>query len=203
MLFTIRSVRRSFMEVPRPLVTSHAQPANDREPMPASRPSTQPHIVIVTADPLLAAARSLITEYGESIADVAACSLEHQNFTHELATLPGAYAPPRGRLLLAFIDSQPAGCIALRPLDNLGPHICEMKRLYVPPARRATGLGRLLVNRLLDEARAIGYTLMKLDTDTNEKFAAAIALYKSLGFRVCDRYNSDPDPKTLWFEKDL
>lgn len=165
--------------------------------------STRPRIFTVTAGPQLSQARALISEYGLSIADVAACSLEHQNFNRELETLPLPYAPPRGRLLLAMIKDQPAGCIALRPLDALGPHISEMKRLYVPPAFRGSGLGRLLVNRLIDEARAIGYTMMKLDTDTDPKFAAAIALYRSLGFTECDRYNADPDPKTLWFEKAL
>ena len=157
-------------------------------------------ILSITSGPNLELVRSLISEYGTSIADVAACSLEHQRFDLELATLPGPYAPPRGRLLLALIDNQPAGCIALRPLDALGPHICEMKRLYVPPARRGTGLGRQLVERLMHEAREIGYTLMKLDTDTDPKFAAAIALYRDMGFTECDRYNADPDPKTLWFE---
>ncbi|MBX3375848.1 MAG: GNAT family N-acetyltransferase [Phycisphaeraceae bacterium] len=162
-----------------------------------------PEIISVTADPHLSLARSLIAEYGQSIADVAACSLEHQNFNHELATLPGPYAPPRGRLLLALINDLPAGCIALRPLDALGPQVCEMKRLYVRPAFRGTGLGRQLVNRLLDEARSLGYRLMKLDTDTDAKFTAAIALYRSLGFTECERYNADPDPKTLWFERTL
>jgi len=160
-------------------------------------------IRIASSPDHIALARSLIAEYGHSIADVAACSLEHQNFNRELETLPGAYAPPRGRLLLAFHNSEPAGCIALRPLDALGPHVCEMKRLYVRPAFRNSGLGRLLVTRLLDEACAAGYTLMKLDTDTDAKFASAIALYRALGFIECPRYNADPDPKTMWFERAL
>ena len=160
-------------------------------------------VLSITYGPNLELARSLISEYGASIADIAACSLEHQNFNQELATLPGPYAPPRGRLLLALHNTDPAGCIALRPLDALGPNVCEMKRLYVRPDFRKTGLGRVLVNRLLDEARSMGYALMKLDTDTNEKFAAAIALYRSVGFRECERYNADPDPKTLWFERAL
>jgi GNAT superfamily N-acetyltransferase len=78
-----------------------------------------------------------------------------------------------------------------------------MKRMYVRPAYRGLKLGRMLAERLIDEARAAGYTLMKLDTDTAPKFAAAIALYRSLGFVECERYNADPDPKTLWFEKRL
>lgn len=148
--------------------------------------------------------RELAAEYGASIADVAACSLEHQRFDDELANLPGRYAPSRGgRLLVAMVDGQPAGCIAVRALPELGPHVCEMKRMYVRPAYRGLQLGRMLAERLIDEARAAGYTVMKLDTDTAPKFAAAIALYRSLGFVECERYNADPDPKTLWFEKRL
>lgn len=149
-------------------------------------------------------ARELIREYGVSIADVAACSLEHQRFDEELASLPGRYDPAMGgRLLLAVVDGQPAGCIALRALPELGPRVCEMKRMYVRPRFRGRHLGRLLAERLLEEARTAGYATMKLDTDTAPKFAAAIALYRSLGFVECERYNADPDPKTLWFEKRL
>lgn len=157
------------------------------------------------ADPaLLGWAVELIREYGASIADVAACSLEHQGFEAELASLPGRYAPSKGgRLLVALVDERPAGCIALRALPDLGPGVCEMKRMYVRPAFRGRGLGRLLAERLLAEAKGAGYTLMKLDTDTAPKFAAAIALYRSLGFVECERYNADPDPKTMWFERGL
>lgn len=152
----------------------------------------------------LLAFRELAAEYGASIADVAARSLEHQGFDDELANLPGRYAPSRGgRLLVAMVDGQPAGCIALRALPEVGPGVCEMKRMYVRPAYRGRKLGRMLAERLIDEARAAGYTLMKLDTDTAPKFGAAIALYRSLGFVECERYNADPDPKTLWFEKRL
>lgn len=149
-------------------------------------------------------ARELFWEYALSIADVAACSLEHQRFDDELATLPGRYDPARGgRLFIAFAGGHSAGCIALRALPELGPTVCEMKRMYVRPQFRGHHIGRLLAERLLDEARAAGYTLMKLDTDTAPKFAAAIGLYRALGFVECERYNADPDPKTLWFEKRL
>ncbi|MFN7019806.1 MAG: GNAT family N-acetyltransferase [Phycisphaerales bacterium] len=149
-------------------------------------------------------ARELIREYGASIADVAACSLEHQRFEDELRELPGSYARSRGgRLLVAWADSHPAGCVALRSLPQLGPYVCEMKRLYVRPPFRKLGLGRMLVERVLDEARTAGYTLMKLDTDTAPKFDAAIGLYRAMGFTECERYNADPDPKTLWFERRL
>lgn len=146
----------------------------------------------------------LFREYGMSIADVAACSLEHQGFDDELADLPGRYGAARGgRLLLALCDGQPAGCIALRALPELGAHVCEMKRMYVRPVCRGLGVGRMLADRLIIEARRLGYTVMKLDTDTDDRFAAAMAMYRSLGFVECARYNADPDPKTIWFEKNL
>lgn len=152
----------------------------------------------------LAGFRALAAEYGESIADVAACSLEHQGFGQELRDLPGRYARARGGcMFIAFAGDRPAGCIALRALPELGPGVCEMKRMYVKPAYRGLKIGRMLAERLIDEARSMGYTLMKLDTDTAPKFAAAIALYRSLGFVECGRYNADPDPRTLWFEKRL
>lgn len=166
-------------------------------------PTGDVRIVDGSSGPGLEMARSLIREYGESIADVAACSLEFQRFDDEVAGLPGRYAPPRGRLLLAMRGEEAVGCIALRPLPELGPEQCEMKRLYVRPVARGCGAGRMLVERLLDEARQAGYRVMKLDTDTDPKFAAAIALYRSMGFRECPRYNADPDPKTMWFERVL
>lgn len=163
-----------------------------------------PPILDATDPHWLPAVAALIREYGDSIAQVAACSLEHQGFEGELRDLPGKYAPSRGgRLLIALAEDQPAGCIALRALPDLGPDVCEMKRMYVRPAFRGMGLGRRLVARLIEEARSAGYTVMKLDTDTAPEFAAAIGLYRSLGFVECDRYNADPDPKTMWFEKRL
>lgn len=163
-----------------------------------------PTIVPADTDERLILARELISEYGRSIADVAACSLVHQGFDDELAHLPGRYAPSRGGcLLLAMIGDRPAGCIAMRSLPEISARVCEMKRMYVKPEFRGRHIGRRLVERILAEARAAGYILMKLDTDTAPKFAAAIALYRSFGFIECDRYNADPDPKTLWFEKQL
>lgn len=172
--------------------------------------SGQP-ILIVPAHthPWLQPAAEIFAEYAASIADVAGCSLQHQGFEAELATLPGLYAPPAGCMLLAVdapaglaVDAQSVlGCIAMRPLPRLGPHACEMKRMYVRPAARGRGLGRQLGERLLAEARAAGYRVMLLDT--SDTMYAAIALYRALGFVPRDRYNDDPMPDTLWFERPL
>ena len=164
--------------------------------------------------PLLEVARELFAEYATSIADVAGCSLQHQRFDAELAGLPGLYTPPRGCILVAQVPEgsggadvpsargiASAGCIALRPLAALGPGVCELKRMYVRPAFRGTGLGRALGERVIAFARAAGYTAMKLDTSTS--MHAAIRLYTSLGFVPCERYNDDPMGDTLWFERRL
>lgn len=159
-------------------------------------------IAVASTHELLQAAGVIIREYGHSIADIAACSLEHQNFEAEVSELPGKYAPPLGTILLAHVAGDLAGCIALRPLDG-HPEVCEMKRMYVRPAFRGLGVGRVLAQRLIADAKRMKYAIMKLDTDSHPKFAAAIGLYKSLGFVECARYNDDPDPRTLWFEKHL
>lgn len=110
-----------------------------------------------------------------------------QGFDEELASLPGAYARPDGRLLLAMQDEQAAGCIALRRFDaDTG----EVKRLWVRPAFRATGLGRGLAERVISEARAAGYKRLVLDTLGT--MASAIALYRSLGFREIAPYYDNP-----------
>jgi len=123
-------------------------------------------------------------EYAESLG----FSLCFQNFDQELKGLPGAYAPPDGRLLLAVENDQLAGCIALR---KLGDKVCEMKRLFVRPACRATGLGRFLAESIIDEARQLGYTHMRLDTVPG-KMDKAIALYQSIGFVEIEPYCQNP-----------
>jgi GNAT superfamily N-acetyltransferase len=131
------------------------------------------------------AARTLFEEYAASLG----FSLCFQNFDQELKNLPGAYAPPDGRLLLAVENDQLAGCIALRKLDDDG--ICEMKRLYVRPGYRATGFGRFLAESIIDEARKLGYTRMRLDTIPG-KMDKAIALYHSIGFVEIEPYTQNP-----------
>ncbi len=137
-------------------------------------------------------ARSLFLEYGSSLG----FSLCFQSFDEELKTLPGAYGPPSGRLLLARCADHAAGCIALRKLEA---GICEMKRLYVRPGDRGRGLGRMLVERLIAEARVIGYERMRLDT-IESAMKDAIALYRRMGFKEIAPYSAIPIESALWME---
>jgi len=137
-------------------------------------------------------ARSLFLEYGSSLG----FSLCFQSFDEELKTLPGAYGPPSGRLLLARYAGHTAGCVALRKLEA---GICEMKRLYVRPADRGRGLGRMLVERVIAEARGIGYERMRLDTIASA-MKDAIALYRQIGFEEIAPYSAIPVEHALWME---
>ncbi len=146
----------------------------------------------------IAAARTLMIEYRDSIST----PLTFQGFDAEMAALPGKYTSPRGVILLGYLDhaaTLPSGVIAFRELDA-NPHrpICEMKRLYVNPAARRVGMGRLLCNELITIARAANYAAMRLDTD--EYMLPAQSLYKSLGFKSISKYNDDPIPNTLFYE---
>ncbi len=136
--------------------------------------------------------RGLFHEYGLSLG----FSLCFQSFDEELKNLPGAYAPPSGRLLLARCAGHAAGCIALRKLEA---GICEIKRLYVRPEDRGLGLGRMLVERLIAEARSIGYERMRLDTIASA-MKDAIALYRRMGFVEIAPYSSIPIESALWME---
>jgi putative acetyltransferase len=137
----------------------------------------------------IAQARALFQEYATWLA----VDLCFQGFAEELATLPGVYASPRGMLMLAGPPDAALGSIALRPLaadeSPLGA-AAEVKRLYVRPAARGTGLGRRLVQTVIDGARAIGYGELKLDT--LERMPEARSLYAKLGFRECAPYYHNP-----------
>jgi putative acetyltransferase len=122
-----------------------------------------------------------------------------QNFEQELRELPGRYAPPGGRLLLAVVDEQLAGCIALR---KIGEGTCEMKRLYVRPGFRGQGIGRRLTTRLIEEARAIGYARMRLDTLPAKMKEAAI-VYRSFGFSEIEPYYNNPYADVVYMELSL
>jgi carbonic anhydrase len=140
-------------------------------------------------------ARELFQEYEAGLK----ISLCFQNFEQELANLPGDYAPPRGRLLLAREFDELMGCIALRPL---GPTTCEMKRLFVRAEYRDRGLGRVLVEAIIEEARQIGYTHMRLDTIA-DRMERAIALYRSIGFVEIPPYRQNPVDTATFMELDL
>ena len=179
--------------------------------------ATDPHpavTIVDTAPADIPAVRELFREYEKSIG----ISLCFQSFDKELAELPGKYAPPQGRLLVAKAGNEFAGCIALRPLqvtvDDGQQHgspgegarrytsICEMKRLYVRPAFRGQQLGRRLAERLIEEARAIGYTHMRLDTMPS-LMGAAVRLYRELGFYEIAPYCENPSPDVLYLEMAL
>ena len=148
-----------------------------------------PHIRLITPDTheLFDATRSIFRAYAESL-DVDLC---FQSFDAEMAGLPGEYAAPTGQLLLALVDDELAGCGAFRRLHDADfANACEMKRLYVRPAFRRFGLGRLITQRLLDDARRAGYSTLLLDT--LDDMEAARGLYASLGFETIAPYYYNP-----------
>ncbi|MCI0409438.1 MAG: GNAT family N-acetyltransferase [Acidobacteria bacterium] len=145
-------------------------------------------------DDEIAIARGLFREYEAELG----MDLCFQGFERELAGLPGDYAPPSGRLLLAWMNGQPVGCVALRRIEE---GVCEMKRLYLKPSMRRGGAGRLITLTLIQEARTLGYRRLRLDTLPVMK--AAIALYRSLGFQSIPPYRHNPIEGVLYLELDL
>lgn len=135
--------------------------------------------------------RALFLEYADSL-EISLC---FQDFEAELAGLPGKYAPPSGRLLLAREGKQRVGCAGFRPLEA---GICEMKRLYVRPAWRGRGIGQQLAGMLIDAARNASYTRMRLDTLNTMK--SAIDLYTSLGFRRIEADHDNPSDRAVFME---
>jgi putative acetyltransferase len=138
--------------------------------------------------------RALLDEYARELA----IDLSFQGFARERAGLPGDYVPPRGCLLLAEIEGAAAGCAALRPFDDA---VAEMKRLYVRPSARGTGLGRQLAEAIIAEATRAGYDRLRLDTLPS--MGAAIAMYRRLGFREIPPYRHNPVPGALFLERRL
>ena len=140
-------------------------------------------------------ARELFEEYAAWIG----FSLCFQNFDKELAGLPGDYATPDGRLLLAAENDETVGCVALR---KIGDGVCEMKRLYVRPKFRGKGLGRTLAEKIIEAAREIGYHRMRLDTLPG-KMDQAIVMYRSLGFKNIEPYYNNPVEGAAFMELEL
>jgi ribosomal protein S18 acetylase RimI-like enzyme len=138
---------------------------------------------------------TLFREYADGL-DI---DLSFQSFEDELESLPGAYAPPRGALLLAEIGREAMGCVAVRPLH--GTNYCEMKRLYVREQARRAGTGRALAAGAVAEGRRMGYAAMRLDTLSTMR--AALSLYRALGFREIPAYYATPIADTVFMHKDL
>lgn len=142
----------------------------------------------------LATVRELFREYADSLG----VDLCFQDFEKELAGLPGDYAPPNGRLYLAFDGKNPAGCIALRKITG---DVCEMKRLYVRPLLRGKGVGRHLARKVIGDARRIGYQRLRLDTLPSMKRAQA--LYTSIGFKLIPPCRDNPVEGAMFMELNL
>ena len=138
--------------------------------------------------------RQLFTEYAASL-DFDLC---FQNFEGEMAGLPGEYGLPGGCIVLAMSGESPAGCVAMKKLED---GICEMKRLYVKPEFRGQGVGKELATRVIDKARECGYSRMRLDTVPSMK--SAIELYRELGFKETSPYTFNPIDGAIYMEIEL
>jgi ribosomal protein S18 acetylase RimI-like enzyme len=159
-------------------------------------PSAHYHILPTQTAADLADAASLFRSYAASLP----IDLAYQGFEAELAALPGKYAPPSGALLLAHGQNGEAlGCVALRAIEPQG--CCEMKRLFVEPAARGLGLGKALVEAILNEAIELGYAEMRLDTLPSMQ--GALTLYDSFGFTPTKPYYDSPIEETVFLVKRL
>lgn len=152
------------------------------------------HFEQVTSLHLLSEAQEIFREYQTSI-DTDLC---FQKFEEELASLPGKYAPPNGRLYLAFMSETIVGCVALRPLEE---NQCEMKRLYVRPNFRGQNIGKILAEKIILDAKEIGYKQMFLDSLTT--MTAALKLYHSLGFKDAEPYCFNPINGAIFMSLEL
>jgi len=161
------------------------------ESLPFTRVVATPAIELATEPGDLDAVRALFAEYAESLG----VDFFYLDFHRELAELPGEYAQPDGRLLIARAGAHVVACVALR---RLGDGVCEMKRFYVQPSYRGLGLGRALAEAVVAEGRRIGYARMRLDTLPS--MTAAAALYERLGFREIEPYYANPVPGVRYLE---
>jgi putative acetyltransferase len=161
-------------------------------------PSPPVHLLIPNSPELIMSARDVFLEYAQSLS----IDLAFQGFPAELNNLPGCYAAPKGQLLLASIEGAIAGCGAFCPRPEVDyPNACEMCRLYVRTAFRRFGLGRLLAQALMDDARRAGYSVMLLDALNDME--AARSLYTSLGFRDIPPYYFNPIAGAHYLKVDL
>jgi GNAT superfamily N-acetyltransferase len=167
--------------------------------MPAEiAPAPEIRLAVPDSAERIDATRELMREYARGLG----VDLCFQNFEDELAGLPGEYAAPSGHLLLALVDGAFAGCGGFRALADVDyPNACEMKRLFVRPAFRRFGLGRLLAQALIDEARRAGYSTMLLDT--LDDMESARGLYATLGFTEIAPYYYNPIPGAHYLKVDL
>jgi len=148
----------------------------------------------ITGQYMLEEVRQLFLEYAQSL-DIDLC---FQNFDSELETLPGKYGPPDGALILALVDGIPAGCVALRKINE---NICEMKRLYVRDKYRGLGIGKQLISKIIEKARELNYGFIRLDTLVTMK--KALELYKAFGFYDIEPYVYNPYEGARYMELKL
>jgi ribosomal protein S18 acetylase RimI-like enzyme len=158
------------------------------------QPKPIPDLQIVPVESIsqLDLVRELLLEYWQN----RNLALYVFDFDKELAALPGDYAPPDGRLFLAYWNHEAAGCVALRKIE---PDICEMKRLYLRPKFRGKGIGRTLAEFIISQGRNLGYKKMRLDT-IQSNMQDAIALYRQLGFNEIGPYRVNPLPGVIFME---